>query len=191
MDHCDSIGCYKQDIDYGVPLSQIEALISLSENCEQFISFGCLLAPLANVDQLLGGWLDRSGMNIFDIVNKQLYDKHDSIYLGQPQHFFSGDHRGDHICSCGETDSCLSNGVLTYDCNCDSNLPIWASDDGKITAKDLLPMTQVFYGPLLYDIENANFTIGRLRCTGKLIMICPQEEMFLFLFSSFRKCSQK
>ena len=62
VDHCDSIGCYKQDIDYGVPLSQIEALISLSENCEQFISFGCLLAPLANEDQLLGGWLDRSGM---------------------------------------------------------------------------------------------------------------------------------
>ena len=57
-----------------------------------------------------------------------------------------------------------------YLCNCDSNLPIWADDSGLITAKDLLPMTQVFYGPLLYDIENANFTIGRLRCTGMLLL---------------------
>ena len=46
-------------------------------------------------------------------------------------------------------------------------MPIWASDDGLITAKDLLPITGVFYGPLLYESEHANFTIGRLRCSGK------------------------
>ena len=67
VDHCQGIGCYTQDIDYGVPLNQIEALISLSENCEQYISFGCLLAPLENDDQLLGGWLDRNGMSNFDL----------------------------------------------------------------------------------------------------------------------------
>ena len=41
-----------------------------------------------------------------------------------------------------------------------------ANDAGLITAKELLPMTGVFYGPLLYDSQNATFTVGRLRCTG-------------------------
>ena len=36
-----------------------------------------------------------------------------------------------------------------------------------IKAKDLLPLTEVFYGPLKYDLNRANFTIGRLKCTGK------------------------
>ena len=84
------------------------------------------------------------------------------IYLSCPFYYVNK-----HICACGESDSCLSNGIIETDCNCDSNLPIWASDDGMITAKDLLPITGVFYGPLLYESEHANFTIGRLRCSGK------------------------
>ena len=79
------------------------------------------------------------------------------IFVGTPQYFFDGDHRNEHVCSCAEDDSCLSNEVTTFPCNCDANLPIWAQDIGYITAKDLLPITQVFYGPLLYDSEKANF----------------------------------
>ena len=36
-------------------------------------------------------------------------------------------------------------------------------------ATDLLPISAVMYGPLSFDIENANFTIGPLRCSGKSI----------------------
>ena len=88
-------------------------------------------------------------------------------FTGNPKYFFNGNYVNEHICACGETDSCLSNGITETDCNCDSNLPIWASDDGLITNKELLPITGVFYGPLLYQSEHANFTIGRLRCSGK------------------------
>ena len=61
----------------------------------------------------------------------------------------------------------MSNGVNSFVCNCDTNLQTYANDAGFITAKELLPMTGVFYGPLLYDSQNATFTVGRLRCTGK------------------------
>ena len=62
IDHCDTLACFNQNIDYPVPLSQLEALVSLSENCEQFVSFGCFLAPLETEDQFLGGWNDRKGV---------------------------------------------------------------------------------------------------------------------------------
>ena len=61
VEKCEGIGCFKQDIDYMIPLSQIEALTSISESCDQSISFGCFLAPLLSNGDELGGWLDRYG----------------------------------------------------------------------------------------------------------------------------------
>lgn len=45
-------------------------------------------------------------------------------------------------------------------------MPVWAADAGIITAKDILPITGVFYGPLIFDLERANFSIGSLKCKG-------------------------
>ena len=62
VDNCDGIGCFKQEINYEVPMGQMEALISLSESCEQSVSYGCFLAPLMSSDEtLLGGWNNRKG----------------------------------------------------------------------------------------------------------------------------------
>ena len=61
----------------------------------------------------------------------------------------------------------MNNGVIEFECNCDAKLPDWDMDTGIIEAKEILPITEVFYGPLLFDIEKANFSIGWLRCTGK------------------------
>ena len=88
------------------------------------------------------------------------------LIIANPQYFFNGNHQGEHKCSCAETDSCLSDGVTKFDCNCDARLPDWAVDAGVINTKEILPITQVFYGPLTYDIEHANFTIGRMKCKG-------------------------
>jgi len=144
-DHCDTEGCYNQTIDYGVPLSQIEALMALSESCEQSLIYGCFLAPLTDNDINYGGWFDRNS---------------------DPQYFFDGDHPGEHTCSCGEDNSCLTNGIDEFSCNCDAYFPIVANDTGLITAKNLLPITGVFYGPLMFETEFASFTVGRLRCRG-------------------------
>ena len=62
VDHCQGSGCFRHKLDYnGVPLEQIQAVISLSASCRQFISFGCWSAALSNQDENLGGWLDRYG----------------------------------------------------------------------------------------------------------------------------------
>ena len=53
-------------------------------------------------------------------------------------------------------------------CNCDARLPLWAEDSGFINNKDILPITGVTYGPLSFELEQANFTIGPLRCSGEI-----------------------
>ena len=89
-----------------------------------------------------------------------------SFFQGNPQYFFNGNHEGEHKCACGETNSCLSDGVTDFVCNCDAKLPDWTADTGIIESKDILPITEVFYGPLIFDIEKANFSIGWLKCKG-------------------------
>ena len=58
---------------------------------------------------------------------------------------------------------CIESEVL---CNCDAKLPYWQVDEGLITDKGLLPITEFAYGPLQYDLEEAKVTIGNLKCSG-------------------------
>ena len=51
-------------------------------------------------------------------------------------------------------------------CNCDAKIPEWQVDEGIITDKDLLPITEFAYGPLEYDLEEAKISIGSLKCSG-------------------------
>ena len=68
VEDCETIGCFKQPINYTIPTSQLEALKALSDGCEQQISFGCYSAPLYFLGENLGGWLDYTGkyMNNLD-----------------------------------------------------------------------------------------------------------------------------
>ena len=54
-------------------------------------------------------------------------------------------------------------------CNCDAKLPDWQVDEGIITDKNLLPITEFAYGPLEYDLEEAKVSIGSLKCSGSTI----------------------
>jgi hypothetical protein len=62
VDHCETVGCFQHDIDYGVPMSQIQALIQLSNSCIQPIEFGCFLAALEIEGTQLGSWIDKNGI---------------------------------------------------------------------------------------------------------------------------------
>ena len=45
-------------------------------------------------------------------------------------------------------------------------------DEGTISAKDILPITSFAYGPLINGMEGqANFSIGQLKCFGKVNFI--------------------
>ena len=144
---CGTVGCAKYQLNYSAPREQIEALVSLSQTCYQQIDYNCFLAPLHfdGVDN--GVWIDKNG---------------------QPQSFFNGNHPGEHMCTCGEDNSCVGSNI-GLQCNCDSNNPTWDSDIGFITSKDLLPIAGFNYGPLEFEIERAMVTIGRFTCSGKLL----------------------
>lgn len=69
---CKTPRCFNKTIDYGVPLAQIEALVSLSETCWQTLSFGCFLAPLFDNGEALGGWRDRNGKLNFKKLKRKV-----------------------------------------------------------------------------------------------------------------------
>ena len=144
IDKCNDIGCAIYEMNYFAPKEQIDALISLSESCHQDLDFGCFMAPLRFDDVDQGYWTD---------------------WDGNTQVFFHGNNPGTHVCQCGEDQSCVDS-TLDLVCNCDSKSPTWYSDIGRITAKNLLPIKSFHYGPLEFDLERANVTIGRLTCSG-------------------------
>ena len=48
--------------------------------------------------------------------------------------------------------------------NCDSKRPVWQTDSGSINDKELLPITAIKYGPLLYAEEMGKVKVGPLEC---------------------------
>ena len=81
------------------------------------------------------------------------------------RYFWSGKNINSTSCHCGRNNTCLD---PEKPCNCDANVPEILSDKGFITAKEILPIRSVVYGPLSYKSQNANFTVGPLICTGKV-----------------------
>jgi len=139
-------GCHVTQLNYDAPMDQIRALIAASETCEQSIRFDCFLAPLmVHGSDHMGFWRD---------------------YYGTERTFFHGnlDPEQPFGCQCGVTKTCIEPNLS---CNCDAKLSDWQVDEGVITEKDLLPITEFAYGPLKYDMEKAKITIGSLRCSGK------------------------
>ena len=61
VDHCDSLQCFEKSITYPVSVNQIKALKDISSTCTQYISFGCILAPLENDGNFFGAWKDING----------------------------------------------------------------------------------------------------------------------------------
>ena len=49
VDHCESEGCFKKDLNYGASVGQIETLISKSMSCSQSIKVECVLAPIVDL----------------------------------------------------------------------------------------------------------------------------------------------
>ena len=59
VEHCEGKYCFEMDIDYGVPMSQLNALIDISATCTQRLTFSCFLAPLSVIDDPVGVWVNR------------------------------------------------------------------------------------------------------------------------------------
>lgn len=126
-------------------MSQIIALTQLSATCEQAIQFDCFMAPLMEHGSDLGYWLDRNG-------NKSNFF-HGNLNPDQP-----------HVCRCGLDQTCV---IPELPCNCDAKEPNWVADEGVITDKTILPITEFAYGPMEYDMQKAKIKIGHLKCSGR------------------------
>ena len=91
VEKCELPGCYKHDIVYTAPEDQIQALIQLSENCQQTVRYDCLMAPLMDDGINFGFWNDQQG---------------------DPQYYWEGSHSGEHLCSCFyQPEGCLQHNI--------------------------------------------------------------------------------
>merc|ERR1711892_122732 len=61
VDHCHDPGCYSRQVVYEAHQDQIQAVIELSEHCEQEIRYDCMLSPLMDGGVNFGFWLDKNG----------------------------------------------------------------------------------------------------------------------------------
>jgi len=137
---CEGSGCFSLNITYNVPLEQIEALIAMSDVCEQEIKFECKLAPLKNAAfGVKFGWR----------TNQR----------DEKKYYFDGADEESEVCDINH-----NAGV----CNCDMSLvPLWNSDTGRITNKNSLPIKGFYYGGFFSEDQAARVTIGKLRCSGR------------------------
>jgi len=137
---CEGSGCFSLNITYDVPLEQIEALITMSDVCEQEIKFECKLAPLKNAafGVKFGWWTNQRD---------------------EKKYYFGGADEESEVCDINH-----NAGV----CNCDMSLvPLWNSDTGRITNKNSLPIKGFYYGGFFSEHQAARVTIGKLRCSGR------------------------
>lgn len=137
---------YVADIRYYPSFDYAKALAMNSENCKQFIEFGCKKAKLldAGGSERLGIWVSADG-----------------VY----QDYWGGAPPNSESCACGVNNTCQPD--KSKKCNCDARADVWTKDEGWLTATADLPVIQVVFkdvNPL--QSSDANFTVGNLYCSG-------------------------
>ncbi len=138
-------GSYIKSLDYSPNnMSDIAAYIENATSCRQYTKVECLGAVL-HAHKSCGNPSSRSG----SILN----------YWG------GGPTDGSGGCACGITNSCHNSATK---CNCDANHgTLTLTDEGYMTDKSVLPITQVRFGDNGGSSEYLYFTIWKLECTEK------------------------
>ena len=143
MDDGDDPGSYSRKIEYDISMEQIVAIINQSQRCEQFVKYECFNAAFDFIIPY-SWWVSRDGA-----VMK----------------YWGGAEPGSNNCSCGMTNTCISENV-TKRCNCDQNIESLEEDSGYLTDKSTLPVSELRFGDTgAYD-EYGSHTLGKLECWG-------------------------
>lgn len=98
----------------------------------------------------------------------------------------TGSNRGNNICACGvnEQRTCAD---PSDKCNCNANDGVWRSDQGFLTWKFDLPVTELRFGDTQADKNEMGYhTLGKLTCSGlqgtvKLIRYSIKTSQYLLL----------
>ncbi|XP_030829094.1 contactin-associated protein-like 2 isoform X2 [Strongylocentrotus purpuratus] len=138
-------GSYMQRIEYEATMEQIEDLIQHSEQCEQFVRYECTNAKLLNSPSgsPYGWWVNR----------------HDQKMVN-----WGGAPVGTGRCACGIGMVCAPDNSKY--CNCDADSTNDGVDEGYLTEKDHLPVTQLRFGDTGDAGSSASYQLGKLRCRG-------------------------
>ncbi|XP_046461360.1 uncharacterized protein LOC124207781 isoform X2 [Daphnia pulex] len=141
---CTDPGCYSRSILYqNTTAKQAKALAEFSAECHQTIQVNCLGGPFTVEGIDYAWWNDVDG---------------------EIQTFWSGSDATVHTCQCGIDDYCVRPDL---ECNCDANVAVPLSDNGKITLKNVLPVTKLNFGRTIHN--GGSHTLGKLICSGKSI----------------------
>lgn len=142
---CDPPGCYRRDINYTTAsMDQIVSVINVSAHCEQFIRYDCMNSLLLNDGMLVGWWVSRDG---------------------EKMKYWGGAPPDSGMCACGVNNTCAKGGI----CNCDANDYVLRRDEGLLTDRATLPVTQLRFGDAgKLNREFGFHTLGDLKCFGLL-----------------------
>ncbi|CAG0904343.1 unnamed protein product [Darwinula stevensoni] len=140
---CADPGCFRRRVTYDATLKQMVALINQSHSCEQQITYDCISAALSTGDTQNAWWVDRHG---------------------QPQSYWHGSGSTNHTCRCGLLKDCTDPNLL---CNCNAESSKRHSDSGTITNATALPVTELRFGGMQLEEQEANYTLGGLVCRGQ------------------------
>ncbi|XP_046633665.1 uncharacterized protein LOC124313039 [Daphnia pulicaria] len=141
---CTDPGCYSRSILYqNTTAKQAKALAEISAECHQTIQVNCLGGPFTVEGIDYAWWNDVDG---------------------EIQTFWSGSDATVHTCQCGIDDYCVRPDL---ECNCDANVAVPLSDNGRITLKNVLPVTKLNFGRTIHN--GGSHTLGKLICSGKSI----------------------
>ncbi|XP_057371856.1 uncharacterized protein LOC130692794 [Daphnia carinata] len=139
---CPDAGCYSRPIVYSnSAIRQLKALTEISAECYQSLQVNCVGGPFTVADIDYAWWNDIEG---------------------KKQNFWSGSDEAAHVCQCGIDGNCIRSDLP---CNCDANVAVLLSDNGKITLKRVLPVTRLNFGHTSY--VGGSHTLGKLECFGK------------------------
>ena len=125
----------------GVSSAQLAALTRVSQNCEQFIKFECS-RDVGFVPESVAWWMSRDGRKM---------------------NYWGGAGGSANTCACGVTNSCSSG----KKCNCHDSNRGWTEDNGLLTDKSALPVSQIRLADLDASDEEGYHTLGKLKCYGQ------------------------
>ena len=137
-------GCYSKDVTYTeVSIAQLAALTRVSQNCEQFIKFGCN-NDIAFIELGYAWWVSRDGSRM---------------------NYWGGATGQNKMCACGVTNS--SSNSKQCNCHYNNNGRGWREDSGLLTDKSTLPVAQIRLSDTGGSQEEGYQTLGKLKCYGQ------------------------
>ncbi|XP_076854460.1 contactin-associated protein-like 5 isoform X2 [Brachyhypopomus gauderio] len=135
---------YSSHVDYGASPEQLGVLVSVSQYCQQKLTYRCRRSRLFNTwDGVpLSWWLDRTG---------------------ERRTYWGGFLPGVQQCSCSLEETCVD---MNFFCNCDADRDSWENDTGILSYKADLPVSGIAIGDTNRLGSEAIYSIGPLECSG-------------------------